>query len=504
MSCWKPLISKPSLSVGRGFRRLSMVRKAAIPVHRVLQRDAVHFNWKMAHKHELVQPWMNIPRRFFVEGETQWTDNCMLHIQKSGEPVSVGLCSDANIEEILKAAVVSKFGKGSETVLDPAVRNGTEIGPDVLKLSFKRPFWVTDNEENGTDAAINALTKQVEDDIKSVLFPHAQSISLKFCKLALYQQGGHFQEHKDTAHAPNHQGTLLVEVKSKHEGGLLTFTAEDGTATEWRLDNNGVATRWCAFHTDITHKVEPVTAGVRAVLQFDIHAHHPVEEIQELAEEQGEEDEDDDDNSDVEDDDDSSESSESRGNFFSEEMGPSMMNNAAGSASPDAVDAFIKMLQPRLAEQSIALPLFHSYQHAYLQPDFLKPADRMLFDSLLKAGHSVLLTPIIIDVEGDSDDRHFDYSIGPSDPLKWVYTAARSKSDSKDVKIKRSNSKFDINPDPDVTFICTGRHQCDKYFYKEYVEHTGNEAAPAHMKYFSAAMVILQRKKKGKRQGISD
>jgi hypothetical protein len=78
----------------------------------------------------------------------------------------------------------------------------------------------------------------------------------------------------DTVHAPNHHGTLLVEIPSAHSGGDLVFDL--GCGEEWRwctstpdtLDVEN--TRWCAFYTDCIHRVEPVTSGVKVVMQFDI------------------------------------------------------------------------------------------------------------------------------------------------------------------------------------------------------------------------------------------
>jgi len=50
---------------------------------------------------------------------------------------------------------------------------------------------------------------------------------------------GHFSNHRDTTHADNHHGTLLVELPSAHEGGALVVEYESGNVKQefkWARD----------------------------------------------------------------------------------------------------------------------------------------------------------------------------------------------------------------------------------------------------------------------------
>lgn len=46
---------------------------------------------------------------------------------------------------------------------------------------------------------------------------------LKLNKIAIYQEGGQFLEHRDTAYAVNHKGTLLVELPSYQVNTLVAI-----------------------------------------------------------------------------------------------------------------------------------------------------------------------------------------------------------------------------------------------------------------------------------------
>jgi hypothetical protein len=45
----------------------------------------------------------------------------------------------------------------------------------------------------------------------------------KFSKLAIYEPGGHFHAHRDTVRSHDHQGTLLIEVRSLRTSGDLVL-----------------------------------------------------------------------------------------------------------------------------------------------------------------------------------------------------------------------------------------------------------------------------------------
>jgi hypothetical protein len=58
-------------------------------------------------------------------------------------------------------------------------------------------------------------------------------VTVKFYKLAIYETGGHFEKHRDTIHSNKHKATLLIEVKSYHEGGNLILE-KNGSSNVWK------------------------------------------------------------------------------------------------------------------------------------------------------------------------------------------------------------------------------------------------------------------------------
>lgn len=113
----------------------------------------------------------------------------------------------------------------------------------------------------------------IESKVKRSLFPSAKTLEFKFNKnkVAIYEEGGNFQAHRDTVYAPNHKRTLLIAMPSLHCGGDLVLTPLIGPTVTWQTSLNPNVLSWCAFRTDIIHEVKAVKAGVRIVLQFEIY-----------------------------------------------------------------------------------------------------------------------------------------------------------------------------------------------------------------------------------------
>lgn len=311
------------------------------------------------------------------------------------------------------------------------------------------------------------------------MFPHADSISLKFRKFALHAEGGgHYPQPKDIVHGtPEHQGTLLMAFNAKHIGGKLTISA-DGSQSEWSTARSSYTYPcfdWCAFHTNLTSNLEPVLSGAWAVLQFDIMVSPRAADaiIKEKVVEYGEPCTYEDHNGYYEEN-----AFDHAYNALCERKGWSI------TATPTAVDSFLKKLQPYLQNQSIALPLFNSYQQAYLRPDFLKAADRTLFDALLASGRSLMLTPVVLSSKTFLNHGGPAYEAAPTDPFDEVYT---QKADG---EVTVQSATFASHPA--IRFIWTNYFQHDKFFTQDCGGKTGNEFdVPEEYRYLSAAIVIL-------------
>ena len=141
--------------------------------------------------------------------------------------------------------------------MDPSYRSGREI--PAVDIGF------------GKD-----LFRYVKGDVNVGMFP-ARQVELKLYKLAVYETGGHFDWHRDSTHSDKHHATLLVALNTFWKGGDLVLRRNDiETHVDLRPksgdteDSDEPILQAVAFFTDTEHHVEPVTEGIRIVLQYDI------------------------------------------------------------------------------------------------------------------------------------------------------------------------------------------------------------------------------------------
>jgi hypothetical protein len=160
---------------------------------------------------------------FMCEGlllpcQWHWMD-LSLGKDKGGKNIPCGTITDPDIEKLIQFATPSKFGKGTETLYDENVRKGLEILPHQLKI-------------RGIN--VDLICRELERNLFKTGYG---SVSLNFSKMAIYQAGGHFDIHRDHVRCPDHQGTLLVEIRSEHTGGDLVITHQ-GMEHRWSLSDS--------------------------------------------------------------------------------------------------------------------------------------------------------------------------------------------------------------------------------------------------------------------------
>jgi hypothetical protein len=173
--------------------------------------------------------------------------------------VSAGGLEKPDVDVILEKSTVSSFGKGDETVLDTTYRNGREI--------------------SGADIEIcdRTFIRDLERAVSASMFI-GRRVEMKLYKLAIYEPGGHFDWHMDSTHSDEHHATVLVALNAVWKGGDFIFRRNDvETRTSMkpkvRKDPYHGKSRVLpvvGFYTDTEHEVEPVTEGVRIVLQYDV------------------------------------------------------------------------------------------------------------------------------------------------------------------------------------------------------------------------------------------
>jgi hypothetical protein len=434
---------------------------ATHPVLRYFCEKKNQEKWEVVFEHPIAEAFQEKTVSFFQEGTVYGQSTQLLlkspavngeKEKKKGKkqncpPIQCGSFLHPDIQTLMEKSRPSSFGRGDETVYDEDIRKGRELCPDVLDVSIY--------ERN-----------LPQDEIKRSLFPNS-SLEFKFSKLAIYEPGGHFHVHRDTVRSHDHQGTLLIEVRSTHTGGDLVLE-HNGEEVQWSLASNdsdltGNLVRYIAFFTDVNHRVEPILSGVRLVLQYDIYA-TPMDEAQQSKRQKSVPWEEDDD---------------SEGFFTKTSVFSQPISNALTTKLLDLIGSCITN------EQSISFPHFYLYTDTQLLPSRLKWKDQQIFSALLNHGYHVLMIPVeivaISNYEGSFRGDNPTYKI-------------RSLSSSDHGYLLQDGMVTSKKHTPEsILYVATGFEQLVQLDHTPYSEHTGNEPAPAEYKYFQSVFVVSTR-----------
>ncbi len=448
--------------------------------------------------------------------------------KKKSKRLDLGTLTNPQLNKIILAA------KNGETMCDKRIRKGLELSADQFTIDHEA-----------------TLLKPIKQYLQKTLFPSLQGgpkgLTLKRYKMVIYQKGDHFDFHRDTLHADDHQATVLVEVTSPHKGGTLLIDPHGNTGSEshngvFSIDFNNYETlKWVAFYTDASHKMKPVTSGTRIVIQYDVYvkpslllqftsksdndygcysnysAPKPAdddcddEESDSDSENDNEDADRDIDSEDHDSDDNDNESVEEdeiEGTAFQLEesdvdevqlfldVSKSISKSSNWyESSMEGIAAVIAELHNMLSQSgttNIAIPLFHRYSVASIKPRLLKGTDRELFDAIAKTGKYILgLSPITLSGQTDYDNSWEGgyYTANLTAPMKlryrWDATTerARGKPITQKHLLNRRKSKY----------IVSNREESRCLATTDYQEHTGNEPAPATFKYFLGVIVVARK-----------
>lgn len=160
------------------------------------------------------------------------------------------------IQALISVAHKAPFGKGSETILDPNVRNCWEI--DASQIEFEGNNWG------------NLINKTIT-KIKPVLGIEDKGIEAHLYKMLIYEEGDFFLPHKDSEKEKGMFGTLIIGLPSKHSGGelVLSFDGEEHSVSFAENCSNNTLP-YVAFYADCQHEIKPTTSGYRVCLVYNL------------------------------------------------------------------------------------------------------------------------------------------------------------------------------------------------------------------------------------------
>ncbi|POR35594.1 Uncharacterized protein TPAR_04224 [Tolypocladium paradoxum] len=158
---------------------------------------------------------------------------------------------ESQARQLMAKARQAPYGKGSDTIVDTAVRNTWELEPE--QFAFRDPAW---------PGHLRALRARVAQDLGI-----NTTIRAGIYKMLIYEKGAMFKAHTDTEKISGMFGTLVVCLPSAHQGGEVVLKH----CGEKKVFKTSEATQsYACWYSDVSHEVLPVTSGYRWVLIYNL------------------------------------------------------------------------------------------------------------------------------------------------------------------------------------------------------------------------------------------
>ena len=159
------------------------------------------------------------------------------------------------VEALADAAERAPYGKGTQTLVDPSVRDCWQI--DARDVSLSGRAWP------------GSLAKIMELVAEGLGLP-AERLGAELYKLLVYRRGGFFAEHRDTEKVPGMVATLSLSLPAAGAGGEIVVRHGDDETTYDMTANEPSELAFGAFYADCPHEVLPITEGHRVSLVFNL------------------------------------------------------------------------------------------------------------------------------------------------------------------------------------------------------------------------------------------
>ena len=166
----------------------------------------------------------------------------------------------AQAQALIAIAERAPYGRGTQTLIDPEVRNAWQIGAAQLSIGGKS--WPR------TLAA-------VLDAARLGLGCADAEVHAEFYKLLAYEPGGFFIPHRDSEKAAGMFATLVIVLPCDHQGGELVIRHAGRERSIDLASTEFGEISFAAFYADCEHEVLPIRSGYRISLIYNlIHGGH--------------------------------------------------------------------------------------------------------------------------------------------------------------------------------------------------------------------------------------
>ncbi|HYN79736.1 MAG TPA: 2OG-Fe(II) oxygenase, partial [Lamprocystis sp. (in: g-proteobacteria)] len=157
-------------------------------------------------------------------------------------------------EALLGVCEQAPYGRGSETLVDTAVRRTWQVDAARVALTGRR--WTED---------LAAVVERVRQGLAV-----AGTIEAQLYKLLIYDTGSFFVPHRDTEKAPGMFATLVIVLPGDYGGGelIIRHGSQEVRVDLHREEPSEAA--FAAFYADCLHEVLPITSGHRLALIYNL------------------------------------------------------------------------------------------------------------------------------------------------------------------------------------------------------------------------------------------
>lgn len=158
--------------------------------------------------------------------------------------------SPAKAKKLRELAAPAKYGKGTETLTDPSVRDTWEVPRESVHVSWGGQF--------------ETVLASLRDDL---LLPPNCTLRPELHSLLVYERGQFFLPHQDSEKHDGMVATLVVVLPHRHTGGELVIGSGSDKVQVCGDDRKLV---FAAFYADTHHEVKEVRTGTRICLTFNL------------------------------------------------------------------------------------------------------------------------------------------------------------------------------------------------------------------------------------------
>ena len=157
----------------------------------------------------------------------------------------------AKARKLIGLGQPARFGRGTETLTDPAVRDTWEIPKHLVSAAW-------------TDSSLKDVLATAKEELG---LPHGATLTADLHSLLVYEPGQFFLAHQDSEKDDSMIGTLVVTLPSNYAGGELMV----GRGEEWKAYRGSKrALSAVAFYADCRHEVLTVKSGYRVTLTYNL------------------------------------------------------------------------------------------------------------------------------------------------------------------------------------------------------------------------------------------